>query len=663
MTSRERLEAWLLPLGAPLLALTTGLAPPAPGTVPTIPLGAAALVAASGLVVRYRDRTGRALATAGFALVVVALRDALLGSPTFTFLVLAALAGVLLRLWDREESEDATAVLVRDARVRFEFATAALSALGLWFLVVVGRAGAAPWGPIAVAVSFPLAGWYAGRWMSRRGRALRWITLALAVAALAAAGGAVVGGYFRWAASALALPIAFVLVTTPPRRDETFRWLPDLDHPANLLVVTFAFLSALGGFLLMLPVCASGGHAIRPLDALFTSTSAVCVTGLIVLDTPNAFSLVGQAVLLLLIQVGGLGIMTFSTAALGMLGRRLSVRHESAVAGLVGGDNRRDIFRILRATLVLTITIEVAGAAVLALLFRFAGDSAAHAAWRGLFTSISAFCNAGFALQTDSLVGYRGNPLVLHTVGLLIITGGLSPLVLTSLPAVLRRRRAALRVKLALATSGVLLVIGFVLFALLEWNGPAFAGLSVLDRLHNAWFQSVTARTAGFNSVDLAQFGDAATTLMMLLMFIGGAPGGTAGGIKVTTLAVLLFGVIAGLRGRDEPEVLGRRISRATFQRATAILVLGLVAVIGGVLALQATSAVPYRMGAFEVVSALATVGLSLGATPLLDATGHVLLILCMLAGRVGPLAAFVFFLDRHSGGAWEFPAEDVEVG
>ncbi len=663
MTSRERLEAWLLPLGAPLLAATTGLAGADGGAWRWVAAAGAALVAGSGILVRSRGRAGRGAATAGLALAASAVLGATAASPMLAFAVLASLATFVLALWSPEEGDDATAPLVRDARARAECVAAALAALGCWFFVVVGRAGTFPFGPVAVGASLAVAAWAAARWTRLRGRAMRIATLALAAAAVLGAGAAAWAQHPRWAASILAVPVAFVLVTTPPRRDEAARWLPDLDHPVHLLVATFTFLSGLGGLMLMLPVCGADGRAIDPLAALFTSTSAVCVTGLIVLDTPNAFSPVGQAVLLLLIQVGGLGIMTFSTAALGMLGRRLSVRHESAVAGLVGADNRRDLFRILRATLGLTVAVEAAGAVLLATLFRAAGEPAGAAAWRGLFTSVSAFCNAGFALHTDSLMPFRHEPLVLHVVALLIVIGGLSPVVLTSLPALVRRRRVALRVKLALSATGVLLAGGFVLLAALEWSGPVFADLSFADRLHNAYFTSVTARTAGFNSVDMAALGDASVTLLLFLMFVGGSPGSTAGGMKTTTLAVIAFGVIAGLRGRGEPEVFGRRIARETFTRATSIVALGLVAVLGSVLALQAVSDLPYRMVVFEAVSALGTVGLSLGATPLLDGAGRIVVMLCMLAGRVGPLSAFVFLLDRRAGAAFEYPAEDVEVG
>ncbi len=662
MTSRERLEAWLLPLGAPLLATSTGLAGTDGDPWRWVAAVGAALVAGAGLRLRGGDRLGGVAATAGSGLAAAAILGATAASPTLAFVVLASLATFLLALWAPEEGDAATAPRVRDARLRTGCAAAALAALGCWFFVVLGRAGAAPWNAVAVGASFVVAAGYAARWALRHRRAMRVAAVALALAALAGAGAAAWAQHFRWAASILAAPFALVLVTTLPSRDEAQRWLPDLDHPVHLLVTTFAFLSALGGLLLMLPVCAADGRAIPPLAALFTSTSAVCVTGLIVLDTPTAFSPVGHAVLLLLIQVGGLGIMTFSTAALGMLGRRLSVRQENAMAGLVGSDNRRDLFRILRATLVLTVAVEAAGAALLAALFHAAGEPAAPAAWRGLFTAVSAFCNAGFALQTDSLMGFRREPLILHVVALLIVLGSLSPVVLTSLPALARRQRVALRVKLALAATGVLLAGGFVLLAALEWSGPAFAGLSVTERLHNAWLMSA-ARTAGFSSVDCSAFGDASATLLLFLMFVGGSPGSTAGGIKTTTLAVVACGVIAALRGRGEPEIFGRRIGRDTFVRATSIVVLGLVAVLGSILALQAVTHLPYRMVVFEAVSALATVGFSLGATPLLDGAGLVLVMLCMLAGRVGPLSAFVFFLDRRTGAAFEYPAEDVQVG
>ncbi|MCZ7684847.1 MAG: hypothetical protein M5U28_41170 [Sandaracinaceae bacterium] len=304
-----------------------------------------------------------------------------------------------------------------------------------------------------------------------------------------------------------------------------------VEHPARLLVATFFGLAAIGTALLALPAASETGSPIGLLEAAFTSVSAVCVTGLVVLDTPAAFSPVGEGLLLALIQVGGLGIMTFYTVAFAALGRRLSLRHERAVAGAMNVDDRRALVGSLRRVLVVTLVAEGAGAVLLFGAFLRHGQGVAAAAWSGLFTSVSAFCNAGFALRTSSLVEYQTDPLVLHTVGALVVAGGLSPAAIAAVPAWLRRRRVGLQEHLALSTTAVLLVGGALTFALFEWS-VSLGHLSWMDRVHNAVFQVTALRTAGFNSLDLAASRPATQTLMITLMLIGGSPGGRPAGSR-----------------------------------------------------------------------------------------------------------------------------------
>lgn len=439
-------------------------------------------------------------------------------------------------------------------------------------------------------------------------------------------------------------------------------WPMILEHPARLLVATFAALCFGGTALLALPLAASTGASVGILDALFTSVSAVCVTGLIVPDTPNAFGAFGQAAIALLIQLGGLGIMTFYSTALSVLGRRLSLRHESAIAGAMSIEDRSQLFGQLGGVLRVTLVSEAMGALVLFLAFLRHDASAGQALWRATFTSISAFCNAGFALQSDSLIGYNRDPLVIHTVGALIVLGGLSPVVVTALPRLFRRRRATLQAKLILSTTAALLLFGFVAFAAFEWTNT-LDDMSLGDRLTNAWFQSITPRTAGFNSIDTAAMRPATQTLTIALMFIGGSPGSTAGGIKTTTFAILALAVMTALRRRSAAEVFGRRIGHATVYKAAAVLTLGVVASIGALLALQLTQTIELDLVVFEVVSALATVGLSIGATPLLDAVGKLVIVACMFAGRVGPLTLFLFLTEQGFSPAGGHPEEEVDVG
>ncbi len=437
---------------------------------------------------------------------------------------------------------------------------------------------------------------------------------------------------------------------------------PVLSHPARLLVATFIALCTVGAVLLALPIAGADGDPLSLIDAAFTSVSAACVTGLVVVDTALDFSTTGKIFILILIQAGGLGIMTFSTAAVRLLGRRLSLRHEAAVAGLLSRDHRGDLFLALRRAISVTVAFEALGALLLAGAFLVDGDGLFTALGRAVFTAVSAFCNAGFALQSDNLIGYQGNPVVLHVVALLIIAGGLSPLAIAALPDLVRRRPAPLQVKVILAATGLLLVIGFVMILALDW-GHGLAGLSWGEKLHNAWFQSVTTRTAGFNSVDTSQLSAATLGVMMALMFVGGAPGGTAGGIKVTSFWVLLQVVGSAVRGRTAPVSFGRRIPPVTVYRAAAIATIAALAVVIGTTMLETTQGLGLQKAAFEVVSALGTVGLSVGATLDLDGVGKGIIIALMFLGRVGPLTIFLLLSDPREASGVEYPEEGIEVG
>ncbi|MGE0792029.1 MAG: TrkH family potassium uptake protein [Sandaracinaceae bacterium] len=438
-------------------------------------------------------------------------------------------------------------------------------------------------------------------------------------------------------------------------------------HPARVLVVTFAALCGLGAVSLALPASGAAGTSVGFLDAAFTSVSAVCVTGLAVLDTPNDFSAFGQAAIALLIQVGGLGIMTFYTVALAVMGRRLSLRHERALAGALNIEERDRLVVSVRTIFLVTGVAELVGALVLFARFAMtkgacavtsacvAGatcvdgacvDSIGQAAWRAAFTSISAFCNAGFALQSDSLVAYQSDPVVLHTVGALIVLGGLSPPAVVLIPRWLRGERLPFQVSLIVWSSLALLVSGALAYGLMEWTA-SLAELEWFDRLGNAWFQSVTLRTAGFNSVDLAATRPATQALMTVFMFIGGSPGSTAGGVKTTTIAILILTVAAALRGQDDATAFGRRVGRRTVYKAAAVMTVGSIMVFVALIGIELTQAIEPQVAVFEVVSALGTVGLSLGATGQLDEVGKVIIIVCMFAGRVGPLTLFLFLSER----------------
>lgn len=435
------------------------------------------------------------------------------------------------------------------------------------------------------------------------------------------------------------------------------------EDPAKALVVTFLLGGVVGGVVLSLPIASDTGSAHHLLDGLFTSISAICVTGLAVLDTPVAFTSFGEAVILLLIQLGGLGIMTFSTAALLILGRRLSMRYELTAASLLNTSSHSAIRSIIRNVFTVTIVCESSGALLLTFLFRAHGDAWGQAIWRATFTSISAFCNAGFALQSDSLVPYNGDPVLLSTVACLIILGGLGPLVILNLIRLPLGERLAAQSKLILVTAGILLAIGFVGFSVFETRN-SLAGMGFGDRVANAFFQSATLRTAGFNSVDLTTVAPATYVLMLPLMFIGGSPASTAGGIKTTTIAVLILLIRAAFQGRDHISFYGYQIRSATVFRAATVTVLGLVAVAFFFVGILLTQDMSMEVGFFETVSALGTVGLSLGGTARLDEIGKIIIMTAMFAGRVGPLTLLLVLPSKSRGHApMVLPETDLDVG
>ncbi len=454
-----------------------------------------------------------------------------------------------------------------------------------------------------------------------------------------------------------------------------------LDNPAKLLVVSFAALIALGTILLMVPRATDDGQGAPFLSALFTATSATCVTGLTVLTTARdalaptdvqAFSPFGQGVILLLIQVGGLGIMTLSTSAVLLVGGRLSVRGHALVRGVVEEEGVLTVQGMVRHILTITFSFEAVGAAILS--WRFLHDFPDDPAWAvycGVFHAISAFCNAGFSLFSHSLTAYATDPVVVPTVATLIVFGGLGFMVIPSLLSwrtwshglAAGWKRMPTHARAALAATGWLLAGGAFLLLVLDGTG-AQANLSVRERLWASLFQSVTARTAGFNTIDLAQTARAAVAVYLVLMFVGASPGSTGGGIKTTTLVLLLGALRATLLGRERVEAFGRTIPPRTVNKAIAIASLSFVACLVAALLLLATQdALTSEEVLFEVVSAFGTVGLSLGATTKLDALGRVVITVLMFVGRVGPLTLTLALARRGATAEVRYPEGKVIVG
>jgi trk system potassium uptake protein TrkH len=626
-------------------------------------------LAAGGMLLRKKPRLGVVLTHLGMLGLLLLLIKTLTQSQTMTLAVLLCMLSAVFWLWRKYWLSASLHPIIQaplEARARL----AALASLGFWTITSLMLHTDTTWVVYgSLAVSFLVISALVGQWLAQQSTQHLVRASFLGAAILIST----IGIVFSWMAWwqcltwATLVPVTAVVVLPFPRRagiEQVDWWEPILGHPERLLAVTFLLLCVTGALVLSLSVSATKQDPVAVIDALFTAVSAVCVTGLIVLDTPVEFSMVGQVVILLLMQLGGLGIMTFSTVALVLLGGRMSLRHEGAIASLVSPQDRRQLFATARRVLLFTLSVEAVGAASLVVAFLQQGDGFFQGLWRAVFTAVSAFCNAGFTLQSDNLVSYQHNPWVLYVVSTLIILGGLSPAVCLAVPHLLRRtlHPISAQTKITLSATAMLLVGGFFFFVLLEWTN-ALAGLSFWDRIHNAWFQSATLRTAGFNSVDITSVHSATLSLMLIWMFVGGSPAGTAGGIKTTTAAVLVLAVAAAVRGRWEVTAFARRISHKTVYKAAAITTVGAATALVFLIAMQLTQVMDTDEALFETVSALGTVGLSIGGTAQLDGVGKALIIACMFAGRIGPLTLFMFLSSRVQQAVWARPEEEIEVG
>lgn len=438
-------------------------------------------------------------------------------------------------------------------------------------------------------------------------------------------------------------------------------------QPAQVLAASFLVAIIVGTILLSLPFSTTEG-SIPFVDALFTATSAVCVTGLIVKDTPVDFTPAGQVVILFLFQLGGLGIMTFSTLVILAAGGRISIRDRLLVQSGYHPGIPRNFSSLVRNLFAFTLVIEAVGAALL-----FAWFSADHGAGRAaalaVFHSVSAFCNAGFSLFSDSLTAYCGHAGLNLTIMGLIILGGIGfPVLMETRELVAarlrgRRLKASLHLKLVLVATGVLIVVPFALLYFQE-AGRTLASRTDQERVLGALFQSVTARTAGFNTIDTAALGSVSFLLLLLLMFIGASPASTGGGIKTSTAAILVIFLRARIRARDSVSGFGRNIPAGQVLSAFSLFALALTIIFLSTGALLASQpGIGLREAVFEVFSAFGTVGLSMGATAGLTTPGKIVIILTMFIGRVGPLTLLYAMSRRWAKGRFEYAEESVLIG
>lgn len=474
-------------------------------------------------------------------------------------------------------------------------------------------------------------------------------------------------------------------------------------QPARLLALSFGALILLGTLALSLPICASpelidvedfsiGRHV---LNCAFTAVSAACVTGLVVYDTGTDFSFVGQLVILIMIQLGGLGIMMFGSLVGLLVGRRLSLRQSLVLQDSMSHQTLGDVRRMIGFIVVFTFIAETIGTLMLYPMYADVGATGDRV-FHSVFHAVSAFCNAGFALNSDSLIPHRTSWAVYTGIAPLIVLGGLGFPVLYDLTAwvrsslrrrrvtsILRRRddrrrhRITLHTRLALLVSAVLIVtgtIGFVLFeSSIKWEGVAVAdtgGTAMHDatwtgRIRDGLFLSITSRTAGFNTVDMSldQLSPPSHMLCALLMFIGGSPASTAGGIKTISFCVVALGIWSTVRGRPEVEVFGRTIPQTIVRRAAVVVVVMALLVSTVALLLMVTETVTMRDAIFESVSACGTVGLSTGITPRLTPIGRLVIMLAMFAGRLGPLTLLLALGGGRDPARYAYPAETVGIG
>ena len=431
----------------------------------------------------------------------------------------------------------------------------------------------------------------------------------------------------------------------------------------QIIILGFAGVILLGALLLMLPLSTTAGCVTPFHEALFTATSAVCVTGLVVQDTGSYWSAFGQAVILTLIQIGGLGVVTVAASFALLSGRRISLMQRSTMQDAISAPKVGGIVRLTRFILRGTFLIELIGA--LAMLPVFCRDYGWHGIWMAVFHSISAFCNAGFdILGTNnnlypSLTGYVQNPVINITIMLLIITGGIGFLTWDDIcENKLHIHRYRMQSKVILVTTLMLIVLPALFFFFVD-----FDALPLGERVQAALFQSVTPRTAGFNTVNLSAMSGASLGMMILLMLIGGSPGSTAGGMKTTTLAVLLANAAATFRQRDSAQFFGRRVDCGAVKTAATILTMYFALFFGGGVFISVFENLPLSSCLYEAASAVGTVGLTLGITPQLHIPSQMVLIALMYLGRVGGLTLIYAAVSGKKTGSAKLPQESITIG
>ncbi|OFI06141.1 Ktr system potassium uptake protein B [Clostridium acetireducens DSM 10703] len=436
--------------------------------------------------------------------------------------------------------------------------------------------------------------------------------------------------------------------------------------PVQILALGFAIVIFIGAFLLHLPISSQSGTSTPFVDCFFVSTSATCVTGLVTVDTGTNWTYFGKTVIMFLIEIGGLGFMSFATLFALILGKKITLKERLVMQEALNSFNLQGLVKMAKYILMFTFSIEGAGAILLSTQF-IPQFGLAKGIYYSIFHAISAFCNAGIDLIGNfrSVTPYYDNPVIILTIGGLIVTGGLGFYVWQEIYSYESEKRLSLHSKVVIGATISLIIVGAILIYLFEMNNPStIKNMAIKDKLLSSLFASISPRTAGFNSISTSEMTTASRFLTIILMFIGGSPGSTAGGIKTTTAALLFMTVISVIKGREDTEMFERRLSKQIVYRALAITVISLCLVVTVTIVLSITekgASLEYLL--YEATSAFGTVGLTLGLTTKLTVAGKIILAFTMYAGRVGPLTLALAFAAKNSNNSIKYPEDKILVG
>lgn len=432
----------------------------------------------------------------------------------------------------------------------------------------------------------------------------------------------------------------------------------------QILALGFFIVILIGGIILSLPISSAKGEPTNFIDAVFTSTSAVCVTGLITLDTGTHWNIFGQTIIMILIEIGGLGFMSFTTLAAIILGKKITLRERLILQDAMNAFNIQGLVKMVQYILIFTISTQLIGALIFSTQF-VPEFGLGRGIFLSVFHSISAFCNAGFDLFGNSLMNYNSNLIVILGASALIIVGGLGFAVWMELLNLRKVRKLSLHSKVVILMTITLLFGGAILMFIFENKNPqTMAQMSMWDKILNSFFASVTPRTAGFNSIATDGMTTAGQFLTVILMFVGGSPGSTAGGVKTTTIGVLIVAVICVIRGKEDVQVFNRRFTKDLVYKAITLFFIGATLVITVTMILSYTEpGQSFMTLIYETTSAFATVGLTLGFTPKLSEVGKILIMLMMYLGRVGPLTVVLALTRNKTNTGIKYPEGKILIG